>query len=110
MINSKERVCFGMFSEYNKFKSAYWLILREGGGGEPVSRVDMETSEGQSVHIRIEVKDGVFTAYANGAQINQVYDVSYPSGSVGLAEWYGWWGDPNIRIGFDNLEIKPLAD
>lgn len=109
MISPKERICFGMFSEYNKFKGAYWLILKE-GMGEPVSWVSMDTSEGQSVHVKIEVKNGVFTAYANGAQINQVYDASYPSGSAGLAQWYEYWTDQKIRMTFDNLEIKPLAD
>ncbi len=109
MISPNERICFGMYSQYNKFKQAYWLILKE-GIGEPVSRVDMETAEGQSVHIKIEVKNGVFTAYVNGAQINQVYDATYPSGSVGLLQWYKVWYGEKIRMTFDNLEIKPLAD
>ncbi len=110
IISQTERVCFGMNSGDNKFEEAYWLIIKEGMKGEPIGRVEIETSSGQSVHVKIEVKNGVFTAYVNGAKVSQIYDISYPSGSVGIGQWYGWWGNEKIRMGFDNVEIKPLAD
>ncbi|MCI5193648.1 MAG: hypothetical protein D3915_11070 [Candidatus Electrothrix sp. AU1_5] len=109
MANSQDRVCFGMSGNSNKLDKAYWLIFNDGtisGIGE----VSIETSKGQSVHVRIEIKDGVFTSYVNGTKTNQIYNTVYPSGSVGLSQSYQYWDGSNIRTAFDNIKITPLVE
>ncbi|MGX9726028.1 MAG: FlgO family outer membrane protein [Candidatus Electronema sp. VV] len=110
MISSKEKICFGMQGRDYKFNEAYWYIVKDGSKGEPTSTVSLETSEGKPVHVKIEVKNGVFTSYVNGTQVNQIYDHSFSMGSIGLSQWYKRWDGKKIRMAFDNLEIKPLAD
>jgi TolB-like protein len=111
IISTKERICFGMKGKGHKFNEAYWYTLKAGKTtGEHVSRVPIETSDGQAVRVKIEVRQGVFTAYINGAQVNQIYDTTFPIGSIGLVQWYKLWTDQKIRIGFDNIEVTPLAD
>lgn len=109
-LSFQEKICFGMSGRNHKFNEAYWFIVKDGSNGEPTSKVSMETSEGKPVHVKIEVKDGVFTSYVNGTQTNQVYDTTFLTGSIGLSQWYEYWDARRIRITFDNLEIKPLAD
>lgn len=112
MINSEEKVCFGLSGSENKFIEAYWYISKEGTKNEHVSIEKVETPKGQPVHVKIEVKDGVFTAYVNNMKINQVYDTTFSAGTIGLIQWYDIWDGPEKkkRISYDNLEIKPLAD
>jgi len=55
------------------------------------------------------VKRGVFTAYVNGEQI-KFYDMTFPSGSIGLFQWYENWLGQKTRIAFDNIEVTPLTD
>ena len=110
MVSPSERVCFGIAGRRHKFEEAYWYVLKEGATGEYLSKVPIETSKGQAIRVKIEVKHGVFTAYINEAQINQVYDTTFPFGSIGLLQWYKWWGKEKKRIGFDNVKITPLSD
>jgi len=110
MISEGERVCFGVAGNKNKFSEAYWLVLKKGENGEHFAKVPIETPSGQPVNVKIEVKGGMFTAYINDMQVTQIYDASFFSGSIGLLQWYQSWGYEKIRVAFDNIEIKPLAD
>ncbi len=110
MISDKEKICFGMSGREYKFNEAYWFIHKDGSNGEATSNVSVNTSAGQPARVKIEVKNGVFTSYVNGTQANQIYDKTFSSGSIGLRQWYEYWDGNKIRISFDNIEIKPLAD
>lgn len=112
MINSEEKVCFGLSGSENKFVEAYWYISKEGTKNEHVSIEKIETPKNQPVNVKIEVKGGVFTAYINNLKINQVYDSTFSAGTIGLIQWYDIWEGPveKKRVSFDNIEIKPLAD
>ncbi|MCI5158184.1 MAG: hypothetical protein D3906_07025 [Candidatus Electrothrix sp. AUS1_2] len=110
MISTGERVCFGMAGKEYSFREAYWLVLKEGSKGDHLAKVPIETPSRQVVNIKIEVRDGIFTAYINDTQVNQIYDTTFTSGSVGLAQWYEQWRDPKIRIFFDNIKITPLSE
>ncbi len=110
MISSQEKICFGMYGKNRRFNEAYWFIAKDGTNGEPTSSVSIENSDGKPLHIKIEVKNGVFTSYVNSTQTNQISDNTFPLGSIGLSQWYKYWDGNKIRITFDNLEIKPLKD
>ena len=109
-ISQGERVCFGMAAKNHSFREAYWFVLKEGSTGGHVAKVPLETPAGQTVKVKLKVKEGVFTAYINDAQVNQIYDTTFTSGSVGLLQWYERWREPKIRIAFDNIEVTPLSD
>ena len=112
MINSEEKVCFGLSGSKNKFIEAYWYVSKNSTKNEHVSSEKIETPKGRPVHVKIEIKDGVFTAYINNLKVNQIYDITFSAGTVGLIQWYDIWDGPEEkkRISFDNIEIKPLAD
>lgn len=110
MKSHQERICFGMSGIHHNFQEAYWYILKEGGEGGAIGRKAINTPKGQAVHVRIEVEQGVFTAYINDAKVSQIYDTTFSFGSIGLSQWYKHWKSEKIRIAFDNLEITPLSD
>ena len=110
MLSSQEKICFGISGSDHRFSKAYWFIVNDRESGEMVSSVPIEPPAGQAARIKIEVKDGVFTSYVNDAQTNQIYDAAFPSGTIGLSQWYKDWSGPRIRIAFDNIKITPLAD
>jgi TolB-like protein len=111
MISAGERICFGVVGRKNSFSQAYWFVVKKGENeAQHIAKVPIETSSGQPVNIKIEVKGDIFTAYINDTQVNQIYDKSFTSGSVGLVQWYQVWEGERKRIAFDNIEIKPLAD
>ncbi|MCI5190498.1 MAG: hypothetical protein D3905_12075 [Candidatus Electrothrix sp. AS4_5] len=110
-VEPDERVCFGIRGKNNEFNEVYWYVVKEGVPGEHIGRRKVKTPKGKSVRIKIEVKNNIFTAYINGSEVTQTYDTTFPFGSIGLLQWYQWWGRAEkIRITFDNLEIKPLSD
>lgn len=108
LISSEEKICFGLSGAEKRFIEAYWFISKNGTQGEHVSTEKIETPKGQPVNIKIEAKNGVFSAYMNNSKINDIYDKTFLSGAIGLGQSYGsWGGDTKSRVAFDNLEIKP---
>lgn len=111
ILSHQEKICFGISGTDHRFEKAYWFIVnKDKANGEMISSMPIDPPVGQPVRIKIEVNKGVFTSYLNGAQINQVYDVTFPSGTIGLSQWYRDWNGPRVRVAFDNLEITPLSD
>ncbi|MDU9048873.1 MAG: FlgO family outer membrane protein [Candidatus Electrothrix sp. Rat3] len=111
-VTPQEKVCFGMAGNVYDFNKFYWVISKDGNNGEPVGRVEIKTSKKQEVRVKIEVMNGVFTAYINDMKASQVYDTTYSYGSISLMQHYKDWdgGDEEFRIAFDNIKITPLAD
>ena len=104
----KNAVCFWIASKNFQFRQAGWFTIKNGQGSETVSVVEMETPSNKIVQIKIEVKNNVFTAYLDGTQLNQIYDSTFPSGSISLGQRYETWYGPKRRVAFDNLKVTPL--
>ena len=89
---------------------AFWYTTNEGKYIEKISRVQLSDMNKKTIHLKIDVRDGLFVAYLDNKEINRMYNNNINSGMAGLSQEYTILMLSDLKIGFDNLEIKPLAD
>lgn len=58
----------------------------------------------QTNHLAVRVAGGTFSVYANDRLLTEVADGHYPSGTVALSA--GTFGQPGLRVAFDNLVFR----
>ena len=78
----------------------------------PSYTVDVKEVEADSpIHVKIEVRGGLYTAYVNGERISEFFDPLYEedvTAEVGVGIQYGGDLKPYDRTTFDNFQIEEI--
>ena len=98
---------FFIDAQYGRFVKGGWGKITNGLWADPLEVIKIKRSPGEPIHIRIDVEGSLYTAYANGAFISQIYDDDYPSGKIGIGQWYEHWYRENPKVAFDNIWVGP---
>ena len=109
-VTYQDRICFGIEGGSSMITEAFWYTTNEGKYIEKISRVQLSDMNKKTIHLKIDVRDGLFVAYLDNKEINRMYNNNINSGMAGLSQEYTILMLSDLKIGFDNLEIKPLAD
>ena len=98
---------FFLDAKYGGFVKAGWGRVTNGVWADPYEVVKVKKIPGESIHVRIEVKGNLYSAYVNDTLVSQIDDESYPSGMIGIGQWYDHWFIENRKIAFDNIWVGP---
>ena len=98
---------FFLDAQYGSFVKGGWNKITNGLWADPFEVVKIKRNTGEAIHIRIEVKGNLYTAYADGAFISRIYDDDYPSGKIAIGQWYEHWFRENPKAAFDNIWVGP---
>ena len=82
----------------NLYTSTFGVDIREAGADSPI-------------HVKVEVKGALYTAYLNGERISEFFDPMYQgdvSAEVGLGIHYGGDREPSDRTTFINFRIEEI--
>lgn len=92
---------------YGGFIKAGWGMVTNGAWANPFEVVKVKKRPGEIIHVRIQVEGDIYTAYVNGTFVSRITDDSYPSGMVGMGQWYEHFYVENQKIAFDNIWVGP---
>lgn len=93
--------------KYGGFVKAGWGKVTNGAWSDPFEVVKVKKIPGEIIHVRIHVEGNIYSAYVNGTFVSRINDDSYPSGMVGIGQWYEHWYVENRKIAFDNIWVGP---
>jgi len=93
--------------KYGGFVKAGWGKVTNGEWSDPFEVVKVKKIPGEIIHVRIHVEGDIYSAYVNGTFVSRINDDSYPSGMIGIGQWYEHWYLENRKIAFDNIWVGP---
>jgi len=74
--------------------------------------VDVRAVEADSpIHVKVEVRGALYTAYVNGERVSEFFDPMYEedvTAEVGLGIYYEGNSEPSDRTTFDNFRIEEI--
>ena len=98
---------FFVDAKYGGFVKAGWGKVTDGKWSDPLEVVKVKKIPGEIIQVRIHVEGNIYSAYVNGTFVSRFNDDSYPSGMIGIGQWYEHWYVENRKITFDNIWVGP---
>lgn len=98
---------FFVDAKYGGFVKAGWGKITDGKWSDPLEVVKVKKLPGETIQVRIHVEGNIYSAYVNGTLVSRFNDDGYPSGMVGIGQWYEHWYIENRKIAFDNVWVGP---
>jgi hypothetical protein len=98
---------FFIDAKYGGFVKAGWGKITNGAWSDPFEVIKVKRIPGEVIQVRIQVEGNIYSAYVNGVFVSQINDDSYPSGMIGIGQWYEHWYIENQKLAFDNIWVGP---